>query len=71
MSKQLTEMLSDLGENLDLQAAYKKDPEAVMDKYGIEESERDLVRQKNYDGIRSKLGTDVKMATNGFTRIYK
>lgn len=58
MSDQLKKLLTDLGQNTDLETQYQQDPEVVMNDYGLDEDDKQLLRDEDSDGIRSKLQLD-------------
>ncbi len=58
MSDQLRKLLTELGQNSNLETKYQQDPESVMSEYGLADDDKQLLRDEDSDGIRSKLQLD-------------
>ncbi len=55
----LKQLLLDLGRDAALAEAYERDAEAVMERYGLEDEEKQALRERDQDRLRelSGLGT--------------
>ena len=71
MSKQLIEFLTELNTNEKLREHFKTDKAKTMEKYGIPESDAQLVLDKNYGEIMKKLGTDYDISRNSVIEAFK
>ncbi|MCW9017244.1 MAG: hypothetical protein OQJ89_09780 [Kangiellaceae bacterium] len=71
MSKQLIEFLTELNTNEKLRKNFKSDKEQTMKKYGVPQSDAQLVLDKNYDEIMKKLGCDYDISRNSVIEEFK
>ncbi|MCW8879976.1 MAG: hypothetical protein OQK04_12910 [Kangiellaceae bacterium] len=71
MSKQLIEFLTELNTNEKLRKNFKSDKEQTMKKYGVPQSDAQLVLDKNYDEIMKKLGCDYDISRNSVIEAFK
>ncbi len=58
MSEKLKSLLTDLGRDSNLESQYKEDRESVMSQYALNDDEKELLRNEDTDGIKSKLSLD-------------
>jgi hypothetical protein len=71
MSK-LLELMRKLGSDAALAAEYDKDPDGVMQRAGLSESEHKAMSEKDYTAIKRLTGlTDGKFATNHIVKAYE
>ena len=71
MSK-LLELMRKLGSDAALAAEYDKDPDGVMKRSGLSESEYKAMSEKDYTAIKRLTGlTDGKFATNHIVKAYE
>lgn len=67
MSK-LVEFLENMGRDADLAAEYEKDPDAVMNRYELNDEERKAVRAGDLEAIRRMSGlSNIRMTNSNVT----
>lgn len=55
----ITNLLTALSTDADLQAQYKNDPEAVMDSYNLTEEEKTLMADKDLTKLAEGIGDEL------------
>jgi len=71
MTDKLADFMVDLASNKGLQEAYKNSPEEAMKRHDIDDSDVQLMISKDYEAIKSRLGTDYTIAHNTITTAAK
>ncbi len=58
MSEKLKTLVHKLGQDPTLVDRFKKDPEAVMEAHDLSDEHKDLIRNKDKEGIKKAAGLD-------------
>ena len=58
MSEQLNKFIKNLGQDPDVLERYKQDPEAVMEEHGLSDDHKQLVRDRDKEGIKKEAGVE-------------
>jgi hypothetical protein len=67
----LLRLMKQLGADAALNDEYKKDPAAVIARYGLSDEERDALLQQDYEAIKRLTGLkDGQYSTNSTIRAY-
>jgi len=71
MTDKLADFMVDMASNKDLQEDYKKDAKKTMKKHDIDDSDIELMVNKDYDLIRKRLGADYNISVNSLVTAAK
>ena len=71
MKEKLTQFLTQLTTDIDLEELFRNEPEKTMLSYGLDDESIKLVLNHEYDEIRVLLGDDFEISTNSFIGAYK
>jgi hypothetical protein len=66
----LANLLKQLGEDASLEESYRKDPEAVMDRFKLGEEEREALRSGDIEKLKRMTGLSVMSISNGSISSY-
>lgn len=66
----LTDLLKDLGADAELEQAFQRDPEGVMDRYEIDEATRTALRREDVNELSRVTGLSDISLSNGTVKGY-
>jgi hypothetical protein len=69
MSK-LVGLLKRLGQDAGLEGEYEKDPDGVMDRFGLSDDEREALRSGDVDKISAMTGLENLKSTQSTVKSY-
>jgi hypothetical protein len=67
----LNDLLIDLGRNADLAAAYEKDPNSVLSRYELTESEKQALLAGDVDAVQQASGLTNLSLTNSTVKSHE
>ncbi|MFU8832586.1 MAG: hypothetical protein ACNA7J_10590 [Wenzhouxiangella sp.] len=70
MSK-LVDLLRDLGKDAKLCAAFKADPDAVCDRYGLDDTQKDAMKAGDVEAVKKASGLSATSLSNGVVTSYE
>jgi hypothetical protein len=70
MSK-LVDLLRDLGKDADLCEAFKEDPDAVCDRYGLDDAQKTALKAGDVEAVKKAAGLSNASLTNGVITAYE
>jgi hypothetical protein len=66
----LANLLRDLGKDADLCEAFKADPDAVCDRYGLDDTQKKAMKAGDVEAVKKAAGLSSASLTNGAITSY-
>ncbi len=66
----LVDLLRDLGNDADLCEAFKADPDAVCDRYGLDDDQKAALKAGDVEAVKKAAGLPTVSLTNGIITSY-
>jgi hypothetical protein len=67
----LVNLLRDLGKDADLCEAFKADPDAVCNRYGLDDAQKKAMKAGDVEAVKKAAGLSAASLTNGVVTSYE